>query len=97
MPSNFLDLQNTKGITVRGRFVRKLKLVPTITNLKKQGLVLQKKFPTPYDDYKGNNLSELVVEDDNHFEEEETTVGSKKITEVAEYIKTLEIEQRKLS
>ena len=53
MPSNFLDLQNTKGITVRGRFVRKLKLVPTITNLKKQGLVLQKKFPTPYDDYKG--------------------------------------------
>ncbi|KAG4928508.1 hypothetical protein JHK85_054994 [Glycine max] len=69
---------------VRGRFVRKLKLVPTITNLKKQDLVLQKKFPTSYDDYKGNNLPELAVKDDNHFEEEEVTVGSKKITEFAE-------------
>ncbi|TKY61905.1 electron carrier [Spatholobus suberectus] len=67
---------------MRNKFVRKLKLVPTIINLK-QGLVLHRKFPTPYDDYKENNLSELVVEDDNHFEEEEATVGSKE-TELAE-------------
>ncbi|KAK7396782.1 hypothetical protein VNO78_17940 [Psophocarpus tetragonolobus] len=87
MPSNFLELQNTK-VMVRGRFVRKLKLVPTITNLKKQGLVLhQRKFPTPYDDYKGNNLSGLLVEDGNHFEEEEATVGSKQITQVSQVTK----------
>lgn len=88
MPSNFLELQNTKAM-VRGRFVKKLKLLQTITNLKKQGLVLQRKFQTPYDDYKGNknNISELVVEDDNdnrfEEEEEEATVGSKE-TEPAE-------------
>ncbi|BAT85948.1 uncharacterized protein HKW66_Vig0055270 [Vigna angularis] len=81
MPSNFLD---TTGIMVRGRFVRKLKLLLTITNLKKQGFVLQKRFPTPYHDYKENNLSELVLEDGNHFEEEEATVGSKEITKLSE-------------
>ncbi|ESW34983.1 hypothetical protein PHAVU_001G197100 [Phaseolus vulgaris] len=80
MPSNFLELQDTTGIMVRGRFVTKLKLVPTITNFKKQDLVLQKRFPTPYHDYKENNLSELVLE----FEEEEATVGSKEITQLSE-------------
>ncbi|QCD98131.1 uncharacterized protein At5g39865-like [Vigna unguiculata] len=85
MPSNFLELQDTTGIMVRGRFVTKLKLLPTITNLKKQGLLLQKRFPTPYHDYKENNLSHLVLDDDgNHFGEEEATVGSKEITKPSE-------------
>ncbi|OIW05176.1 hypothetical protein TanjilG_19807 [Lupinus angustifolius] len=65
---------------MRGIFLRKLKLNPTISNLK-QSLVLQLNpqdvfFNSIYDDHKGiNNLAELedVVDDDvdNHFEEEE--------------------------
>ncbi|KAK7244773.1 hypothetical protein RIF29_39599 [Crotalaria pallida] len=71
---------------MRGIFLRKLKLIPTISNLK-QGLVLQLNppdvfFSSIYDDHKGiNNLPELEDDDDDGkpFEEEEMDLEEKKM------------------
>lgn len=84
MPSDSEKLEDMKGM--RGRFLRKLKLNPTLSsNLKKQGLLLQlnppdifctQKSPTPpppfYDDqnHKFSNLN-IGCEDDKHDHEEE--------------------------
>ncbi|XP_027349346.1 uncharacterized protein At5g39865-like [Abrus precatorius] len=82
---------------MRNRFLRKLKLIPTVTNMKQQGLVLQlnttpdvfciHKLPTPpiYDVH--HNLAQLEIENDHKHveeeEEEEAKVGCKE-TELAE-------------
>lgn len=88
MPSYFSELEDMKGM--RGTFLRKFKLIPTITNLK-QGLVLQlnppdnvfciKKSPTPpiHDDHKQSNMAELeinAIEDDKDFEEKEFSLSN---------------------
>ncbi|KAK7337332.1 hypothetical protein VNO77_17898 [Canavalia gladiata] len=73
MPSNFSELHDMKG-----RFVKKSKLIPTLTTLKQQqGLILQlntpKKLPTPpiYDDHQRGNNQDVEDDDNKHVEEEQ--------------------------